>query len=195
MHLGCETRQKYHYVAASKSKDGSPAAISDGRVSPCTSFEDFACQREVRRLVYAFAYRRLPPVARGPGVGLKDSLANTKYAKAKRRGEIDVNHDAAGASAEEMDIDAHQRPEEIVMTGVSPPKVAQQGKVTGIELDEKWRGNLVIQFTEAAGATTLRLPVKGMLWNDLKSKPRGHSGGPLTSSMASSDQASNTVDP
>lgn len=197
IHWGLETMQTGHYTAVSKSRDGSWMAVNNELLTPCADFNDFARRREVQRYAYMFAYRRLPLVARGPGVSLKDSLTKPKYNKpeAENNDEVKVDDDEAETPADGIDAELIEGPQDIVMTDASPLKVTQQGNVTEIELDEKQRGMLEIKFTDNSGANTLMVHVKGMLWNDLKNKSQGRLGGPVTRSMASSSQASSSVVP
>jgi hypothetical protein len=78
------------------------------------------------------------------------------------------------------------------------PKIVQQYDETEIELDEKQRGTLEVKFTTNTGVTTLKVHVKGMLWNELKDKSQGRAstgGRPITRSVATSKQASDVVLP
>lgn len=185
--------QKGHYTAVSKSRDpGNWMAVNNELLTPCADFNDFARRREVQRYAYMSVYHRLPLVARGPGVSLEDSLTKPKYNNPEAGGDDEVEVDDA---ADGMDAEVIESPQDIVMTDASPHKVAQQGSVTEIELDEKQRGTLEIIFIDNSGANTLTVHVKGMLWNDLKNKSQGHLGGPVTRSMASSSHVSSAVVP
>lgn len=197
MHWGLETMQKGHYTAVSKSRDGSWMAVNNELLTPCADFNDFARRREVQRYAYMFVYRRLPLVARGPGVSLKDSLTEPKYNNpdAENNDEVKVCDEAAETPADGMDVEVIESRQDIVMTDASPLKVAQQGSVTEIELDEKQRGTLEIKFTDNSGVNTLMVHVKGMLWNNLKNKSQGRLGAPVTRSMATSSRASSSVVP
>ena len=171
-------------------------AVNNELLTTCADFNDFARRREVQRYAYMFAYRQLPLVARGPGVSLKDSLTKPKYNNPEaENNEVKVDDGGAETPADGMDAEVIGSPRDIVTTDPSPLKVAQQGNVTDIELDEKQRGTLEIKFTDNSGANTLMVRVKGMLWNDLKNKSQGRLGGPVTRSMASSSQASSLVVP
>ncbi|OKP03830.1 Ubiquitin carboxyl-terminal hydrolase 44-B, partial [Penicillium subrubescens] len=207
-----ETTDGGHYMAVVKSENGTWTLTDDTHLRTYESFGEMAGTRIIRETAYIFTYRRLPLVTRGPEISLKESLQNAKYSDpepAKIDGEMEIDKTSAGShSSIEID-EAPAQPDgtmdidPVPVNGTNAagrpqaPRVVQQYDETEIELDEKQRGTLEVRFTTNTGVTTLKVHVKGMLWNELKDSRRRASAGrrPITRSVATSKQASDAVPP
>lgn len=194
-----------HYMAIVKSQDGTWTLADDAHLRTYKSFEEMAGTRIIQQTAYIFAYRRLPLVTRGPEITLKKSLQTAKYSDPEATEENEkMKIDLAPVQTNGiMDIDAFgttpgsllgpspANANKFVPLPKLPIKVAQQNDETEIELDEKQRGTLEVNFTTDTGVTTLKVHVKGMLWNELKDKSqarRSTGGRPVTKSAATSKQ-------
>lgn len=191
-----------HFMAAVKSQDGSWILTDDAHLRTYKSFEEMAGTRTIRQTASIFAYRRLPLVTRGPEITLKKSLQTAKYSDPEATEENEkLEIDLAPAQTDGiMDIDAFGTTPANATKFVPLPKlpinVAQHNDETEIELDEKQRGTLEVKFTTDTGVTTLKVHVKGMLWNELKDKfqaRRSTGGRPVTKSAVTLKQASDVV--
>lgn len=213
LHVGLESTKLGHYITVSKSRDGSWTLVNDALVRTCDSFGLLAALKEARKYAYIFAYRRLPLVARGPEINLEESLKDPKYSDAEaaataapqtevpqtgaaeNNDRMEIDHLASEKGAEDMNIDKNlnQSPQDTVMKDASPPKVAQQGNATEIDLEEKPRGLLEIKFTTNEGTTVLKLEIQGQLRNLLKTKSRRRpfvGGRPVTGSSTRASSSS-----
>jgi hypothetical protein len=215
-----KTTEGVHYMAVVNSRDGTWTLADDAHLRTYNSFKEIVDTRIIRETGYIFAYRRLPLVTRGPEISLKKSPQAAKYSDpaATENGKMEID-EAPTQTDDFMDIDASGftpvpatlfgpsrapptlfRPPPKLPTLVQQhdPKIVQQYDETEIELDEKQRGTLEVKFTTNTGVTTLKVHVKGMLWNELKDKSQGRAstgGRPITRSVATSKQASNVVLP
>lgn len=194
-----ETPNAGHYMAVVKSQDGTWTLADDTKLGTWETFNAMAGSKPIQKTAYVFAYRRLPLVTRGPSVSLKESLQSAKYNvvgpanNSIAGGFRNTNQSPPDIVMTDASLPKNGSPQDIVMTDASPPKVVQQNDETEIELENKQRGSLEIKFTTLSGVTTLKVHIKGMLWNDLV----GTSGGrkPITRRTAYFEPVSDAVIP